>query len=211
MENYIDTLHKSKLFASVSKEEIENILGCLDASEVWFSKGDTVTLPSGTVGIIVDGNIQLHSSDGQQLYAYSQCDILCAEHVTVAMSLTATENCTVIILNEHKLLTVCSRSCLFHKTVIKNLFSIQASEITALMNRLHHITKRTTREKLISYFTQCAAESSSPVFEIACSRKQLAQYLCVDRSAMTTALYSLQEEGILKISRNEIELLNMNK
>ena len=76
-----------------------------------------------------------------------------------------------------------------------------------LMQKLGHMSKRSTREKLISYLSDEARKQNRGTFEIPFNRQQLADYLSVDRSAMSSELGKMRDEGILTFQRNRFTLL----
>lgn len=210
MENYISTLHKSKLFVSVSEKEIGDMLPCLQAQKICYHDGDTVKLPDEQAYVIVHGNAQLRSEDAAVVRMFTESDVLCEIPHLNGMIITAAGDCTLIAFSKYNIFRECSKSCLFHQAIMRNLFSIASDEISHLAGRVWHMAKPKAKEKLISYLTQCAEDSNSSVFEINLTRKRLARYLGLDRAAMTSTLYSLQDEGLIKIDRNRIELLNQN-
>ena len=81
---------------------------------------------------------------------------------------------------------------------IKNLIFHQKIEITS---------KRTTREKLMTYLMFCAKREGSSSFDIPFDRQELADYLEVERSGLSAEISKLREEGILKSDKNHFELL----
>ena len=75
-----------------------------------------------------------------------------------------------------------------------------------LTEKMNCLTRRTTREKLLSYLSQCARKAGSSTFSIPFNRQQLADYLSVDRSAMSSELSKLREEGVLSFEKNRFAL-----
>jgi len=105
------------------------------------------------------------------------------------------------------MLTVCSSACRFHSTVVQNLFFAISEKNRGLVQKLAHISRRTTREKLISYLSEEAARQGNACFCIPFNRQQLADFLSVDRSAMSNELCKMRDEGLLTFERNKFHLL----
>ena len=118
------------------------------------------------------------------------------------VSLYAEQNSTVLYLNVSKMMTLCSRACEFHNQLTRNLLSVLAERNFQLGQKLEHMTKRTTREKLLSYLSSEARRSGSSSFDIPFNRQQLADYLSVDRSAMSNELCHLRDEGLISFQKN---------
>ena len=88
----------------------------------------------------------------------------------------------------------------------RRLLQIFAGRNLTLTRKIAHVTCRSTREKLLSFLSSCAQDSGSAVFSIPFDRQQLADYLCVERSAMSAVLSKLREEGVLEVERNRFRL-----
>ena len=100
----------------------------------------------------------------------------------------------------------CPKSCAGHEKLVGNLISELARKNLNFNSKLGHMGKRTTREKLLSYLSAQAMKSGKNEFDISFDRQQLADYLCVDRSAMSAQLCALRDDGILKFKKNHFIL-----
>ena len=209
MKKYISILQRSQLFAGVGEANIEAMLDCLSANLRDYKKGEYVLregeridnvmlLASGSLNIQKDdfwGNRSIvnHISAGEMFgEAY-----IAPESGPLLNDVIALEDSVVMFFDFRKILTVCSSACKFHTTVIQNLFFAISEKNRQLVQKLGHMSKRTTRDKLISYLSEQAKRSGSSTFSIPFNRQQLADFLCVDRSAMSNELCKLRDEGLL--------------
>lgn len=119
----------------------------------------------------------------------------------------AVEDSEVFFFDVNRVITVCSSACRFHSMVVQNLFFAISEKNRALVQKLGHISKRTTREKLISYLSEESKKQGGPDFLIPFNRQQLADFLSVDRSAMSAELCRMRDEGLLTFDRNHFRLL----
>lgn len=71
-----------------------------------------------------------------------------------------------------------------------------------LSRRIFHTTSKSIRGRLLSYLSYQATRQGSLQFTIPFNRQQLADYLSVDRSAMSNELSKMQKEGMLTVNRN---------
>ena len=101
---------------------------------------------------------------------------------------------------------VCDRGCQCHNRVKDNLILMLSSRNRSLTQKLRHLSKRSTRDKLISYLTEASVESGKKEFDIHLDRQQLADYLAVDRSAMSSELSRMKSEGMLNFKKNHFIL-----
>ena len=127
------------------------------------------------------------------------------------ISVAADEDCEIIFLNVQRLLVTCQTACEHHQKLIRNLVSVLANKILILNDKITHVGKRTTRDKLLSYLSAESIRHSSLSFDIPFDRQQLADYLCIDRAAMSTEISKLQKEGFVKTNRNHFELIACNE
>ena len=220
MKKYISILKKSRLFAGVGEVDIEAMLDCLSAKLRGYKKGEYVLregehidnvmiLASGSLNIQKDdfwGNRSIvnHISAGEMFgEAY-----IAPESGPILNDVIALEDSVVMFFDFRKILTVCSSACKFHTTVIQNLFFSISEKNRQLVQKLGHMSKRTTRDKLISYLSEQAKRSGSSTFSIPFNRQQLADFLCVDRSAMSNELCKMRDEGLLTFDRSRFTLIS---
>ncbi|MDD4842713.1 MAG: Crp/Fnr family transcriptional regulator [Anaerotignum sp.] len=216
--NYISILKKSQLFFGIEANEIQSMLGCLsavekkyDKNEVIFHQGETVDymglVLSGCVHIVKDdfwGNRTILSDiTPSQMFGES---FACADKQGLTVSALAVEATTVLFLDVKRILTTCPSACSFHTRLIRNLLSVFAEKNLMLTGKIEHITKRTTREKLLSYLSAESIKAGSATFQIPFNRQQLAEYLAVERSAMSLELSKLQKDDFLTYHKNEFHL-----
>ena len=123
------------------------------------------------------------------------------------VSVAADEDCEIIFLNVQRLLVSCPTACEHHQKLIRNLVSVLANKILILNDKITHVGKRTTRDKLLSYLSAESIRQSSLSFDIPFDRQQLADYLCIDRAAMSTEISKLQKDGFIKTNRKHFELI----
>ena len=119
----------------------------------------------------------------------------------------AVEDYTVIFFDVKRIITVCSSACRFHSMVVQNLFFAISEKNRKLVQKLGYMTRRTTREKLIAYLSEEAKRQNSSEFSIPFNRQQLADFLSVDRSAMSNELCKMRDDGLLEFERSAFKLL----
>ena len=164
-------------------------------------------MESGSVNILVNfywggSHIFGHVAAGQ-LFAETYAAIPGKE---LLVDVVAAEKCEVLFLNLDKLLTTCQSGCSFHNRIIHNLIRISAGKNLALSERMMHTAPKSIRERLLSYLSEQAVEHGSAHFSIPFSRQQLADYLGVDRSALSNELSKMQRDGLLSFRKSEFTL-----
>ena len=122
------------------------------------------------------------------------------------VSVVADEDAEIMMLNMERFLRTCPHACAHHSRMVRNLVSVMAKRVLDLNEKLTHMAKRSTREKLLSYLSAESMRQGKLAFTIPYDRQQLADYLSVERAAMSVELSKLQKEGLLKTNRNYFEL-----
>ena len=162
---------------------------------------------SGSVLIIQEdiwGNRNIVSRTGAgQTFAAA---FACAPGSVLNVSVTAETPVTVMFLNVKRVLNVCSSACTHHSRIIRNLLGELAEKNLRFGEKLTHMGQRSTRAKLMSYFSAEAQRLGKYEFDIPFSRQQLADYLAVERSGLSLELGKMRAEGLLDFRKNHFVL-----
>lgn len=219
MKKFIPILKRSLLFRGVGEEEIALMLGCLDATCRTYRKGEYVLHRGDAhthVTLLVEGELHVRRDDywgnGTIVNRIAEGEMFGESYLSpdagvLLTDVVATRESTVLFFDVLRLLSTCSSACRFHATVVQNLFFAISEKNRRLVQKLGHLSRRTTREKLISYLSEEATRQSSAEITIPFNRQQLADFLSVDRSAMSNELCKMRDEGLLEFSKNRFRLL----
>lgn len=219
MKKYIPILKKTQLFSGASDEDIEAMLGCLQAKLCTYEKGEYVLREGERVErlmMLVKGELHIQRDDywgNRSIISMVGVGEMFGEAYAAPESgplmndVLAVEDSAVIFLDIGKLLTVCPNGCKFHAMAVKNLFFAISEKNRKLVRKLGYMSQRTTREKLIAYLSEEAKRHNSGSFSIPFNRQQLADFLSVDRSAMSNELCRLRNEGLIEFEKNRFRLL----
>lgn len=219
MQKYIEILKRTQLFSGVSDTEISAMLNCLQAKLLTFKKGDYVFREGehiDNITVLVEGKLLVQHDDfwgNRNIVNVIRVGEMFGEAYVAPESgsllndVIAEEDSAVIFFDVHKILTVCSASCRFHSMVIQNLFFAISEKNRKLVQKIGHMSKRSTRAKLLSYLSAEAKKQNNSHFTIPFTRQQLADFLCVDRSAMSNELCKMRDDGLLQFDKNQFTLL----
>lgn len=122
------------------------------------------------------------------------------------ISVVANGETELLLLNVNRLLSVCPTACSHHNRLIHNLVSVLANKVLLFNDKITHMSKRSTRDKLLSYLSSESIRQGKLSFDIPYDRQQLADFLCVERAAMSVELGKLKKDGILDTERNHFVL-----
>ena len=211
-------LAKTQLFAGSTPEEVDSMLGCLGARERRFTKnayihrmGDVIS----TVGLVLAGSVRIESVDvwgnvsvmgatgtgGMFGEAYAA-----VPDEPLMVDVIAAEDCAVLFLNLKKVLTTCPHACPHHSRTANNMTAIIARHSLALSRRIFHVAPKTIRGKVLAYLSDMAERTGRREFDIPFDRQQLADYLGVDRSALSAELSRMQKAGLIETRRSHFVL-----
>lgn len=219
MEQYFEILKKTPLFSGIAEGELGALLGCLGAKAAHYEKGRVVFMSGDRItrfGVVLTGQVQVYQEDyygNRSILAHAGPGALfgeafaCAEIVALPVSVQAQAESMLLFIDCDRLSSPCANACGFHARLIHNLLGIMARKNIALTQKIEHTAKRTTREKLLAYLSAEAQRTKSSRFSIPFNRQELADYLAVDRSAMSAELGRMRDDGLLTFNKNQFELL----
>ena len=220
MEQYLFILRNSPFFQGMTEEEILSVLHCVNAS-VHHRKKDEYILRVGdsteSMGLVLRGSVLVLQEDlwGHRniIHRIGPGEYFAEPFAATAgsvlnVSVVADEDSEIMLLNMERFLRTCPHACAYHSRMVRNLVSVMAKRVLDLNEKLTHMAKRSTREKLLSYLSAESMRQGKLAFTIPYDRQQLADYLSVERAAMSVELSKLQKEGLLKTNRNYFELFN---
>ena len=213
----LSVLLRNPLFSNIKESEIQDVLNFLNASEHQYSKGEAV-FHSGTVinqiGIVLEGRIQIENTDfwGNKTILDSLgegkvfAETYALTKVPLMVDVSATQDTKILFLQTDNLGT---GSGDISQIITKNILAISMKKNLHLSQRIFHTSSKTIRGRLLSYLSsQVPAKAPDAEFDIPFDRQQLADYLEVDRSALSAELSKMKADGLIDYWKNHFKLLN---
>lgn len=219
MKKYFDVLRKCSLFNQIRDNDLIPLLGCLGAKVENYEKKNTILAegnPAKYIGIMLSGSAQIIQNDyyGNRniLSGVEKADVFgeafaCAEVSAMPVMVMANEACEVMLIDCSRVMHVCSSACGFHQQIIYNLMKGLAVKNIMFHQKIEITSKRSTREKLMTYLMLQAKKAKSSRFDIPFDRQELADYLEVERSGLSAEISKLRKEGVIESHRKHFELL----
>ena len=173
--------------------------------------GDTIT----HIGIVLSGSVQIENNDiwGNKsildkagpgaVFAEAYA---CIAGEPLMVDVVATETTRILFLHAGRLFSLSADGALPYGKVIRNLLMLSAEKNLILSRRIFHTSAKTIRGRVSSYLSFEAARQKSCSFTIPFNRQQLADYLSVDRSALSGELGKMRDEGLICFHKNQFEL-----
>lgn len=220
MEKYLFILRNSPFFQGMADEEILSILQCVSAAVVKKEKdayifriGDS----TDSMGLVLSGSVLAVQED---LWGHRNIvsrigvgesfaePFASTPGAVLNVSIVASEDSEIMLLHMNRLMQTCATACPHHNKLIRNLVSVMSQRVLNLNDKITHMGKRSTRDKLLSYLSAESLRQGRLSFDIPYDRQQLADYLCIERAAMSVELSKLQKDGLLKTTKNHFELFS---
>lgn len=221
MMDYYD-LSKTILFRGTTPEEVETMLNCLGAERRQYAKGQMICRTGDIVsslGIVLSGSVLVENDDlwgnstildrigPGQIFAETYA---CTPGEPLMVNVVVPESAEVLFLQVGRILEMCPNACGYHNRLIRNLLTLSAQKNLTLSRKIFHTSSKSIRGRLRSYLSYQAILHGSRSFAIPFDRQQLADYLNVDRSALSNELSKMQKEGLLTVRKNHFTLNQEN-
>lgn len=214
--NY-DTLSKTPLFSGCSPDQVKAFISSQDASVKKYQKGSLI-YHSGqiitSIGLVMEGSVQMESIDlfGVRtiLGIAEEGDIFaeayaCIPNQPLLVDVAAREAVTILFIDVPGLFAQ-NMAQHFRTLLLNNLLKITATKNIGLSMRIFHSSPKKIRSRLFSYFSEQAAVQGSTHIQISLDRQQLADYLGVERTALSKELSKMQKEGLIQYHKNKFDL-----
>ena len=218
MEKILDILALCPLFFGIRQEDMGAMLSCLGAKQKSFSKGEIILgegAPAELIGVVLSGMVQVVREDyfgNRSMMAKLGPAEMFAEAFALAgvegmpVNVVAAENSEVMLIDVSRISRPCAKACGFHQQMIYNLMRILALKNLACNQKIEVVSRRSTREKLMAYLLLQAKRAKKSTFLIPFDRQELADYLEVDRSGLSTEIGKLRREGIIDCEKNRFTI-----
>ena len=218
MQDFMNEMN-SPLFDGINAEERKTVLRCIGYHIGTFQKGDIVAFEEENIqhiGIILSGSVDMIKEDlwgSKTMLVRMHKDELfgetfaCGEDNQSLVTFMVSGNAKILFMPFDRVMHSCTMACTFHHRLIENMVRIIAGKNRDLMRKVEVVSKRTIREKLLAYLSIQAQIQKSRYFELPLGRVELAEYLCVDRSALTRELVKMKDDGLIDYDKNCFRIL----
>ena len=221
MKKVCDAMKKSVLFWDIKEEDLERVISCFDVKLSRYDR-DEFVIHQGErakgVGLVVSGQLHIIREDflgnREILTEVGAGDIFDEVYAVLAdeyqsIAVVAVQPTEAAFFSIDKMLTTCSSNCTFHNIIIKNMLRVMAQKNLMLTRKMGHLSRKSIREKLVSYLSDESSRQGKREIKIPFNRQQLADYLSVERSALSRELSKMKEEGLIEFYKNQFVLYHV--
>ena len=220
MKKIFEAVKTNPLFHGIAFSDFEQMMDCLSVKTAVYRKDDIILLSGNTinfVGLILSGGVKIikEDIDGNSTIitdlAVSEIFgevFACAGIAQSPVTIQAAEETEILFLDYKRIITACAGACPFHAKLIENMLELIARKNLLLNQKIEILSKRTTRDKLFCFFD--TRRGALKKFSVPFNREELAEYLCVDRSALSNELCKMRDEGLISFQKNKFEIISKN-
>ncbi|MBR4284293.1 MAG: Crp/Fnr family transcriptional regulator [Anaerotignum sp.] len=214
----MENISKNALFQNVSIESIEKMMPCFEMKKRNFAEKDIIPTVEGTkeyICLLLEGAVSVSriSIDGSlDLLEYMEDTGVFGDAFAFANRedefITVCEkDCSVLFIEKGQITKRCSNACQHHTQVVENLLQLMAGKVVHLTEKVDILSHRSIRGKLMSYFRIQSTKQNNLTFELPFSLLKLANYLCIDRSAMMRELKKMKDDEMIEMDGRMVTLL----
>ena len=219
MEQYYSILKQCGMFNGIQPRKYNEVLTCLNASVRQYPRNaHIVELGEQTrnTGVLLDGSMEefLYDENGNQVsicsFAAGQvfgAELACTGWTTSPVCLRAAADCTVMLLDFSALMSQQTLTCPCRMQVTANLMQDMARQLLFFNTKVRILAQKRLRDRLKIYL-QTLTPDEKGCYTLPYSRTGLADFLCVDRSALSRELCRMRDEGVLDFSGSKLRLLD---
>ena len=218
MEKYLSKIKKSPLFTGITEEELSKMLVCFGGTIKNYESGDMIIRQGDIVSkiyMILEGSVYIEKDSywGRRIIVQKLNELnnialglVASKNIESTVSAVCSKNAIILSLNFNKCSTMCTNACNHHVALIQNMFKILSKENIELLEKIENISQKSIRDKLLTYLSNESIKNKSSNFEINFNRQELADYLNIDRSAMSFEMSKLKNEGLIDFEKNRFTL-----
>ena len=214
-----EELQNNLLFQNMTIAEISSALDALSATLKSYRKGEVIYLAgkyTSSMGIVLEGSVTIESNDiwgNRTILSHVEKGQFFAEtyalleHEAMLVDVTANENCRILFLQIGSLKKILSDKHSWTIKLLANLLAISAHKNLTLSGRSFHTAPKSIRSRVMSYLNSVSLQKGTKEFDIPFDRQQLADYLNLDRTALSKELGRMKRDGIIQVHKNHFRIL----
>lgn len=219
MKTHYNEVKELRLFKNIKEEEFNRLYTSLGMYVKRYKKGSYITLseePVRCVSIVLEGVVHMESEDvwGNRtiLVFMNRGDLFgetfaCGTSQASVVNFLAARDVVALNIPFQAVMQLTPDMDRSQVQLMGNILTSIADKNVRLMQKLDIVSKRTLREKLLTYFSLMARAHDSNEFDVPLGRVGLGEYLCADRSALTRELSRMRDDGLIEYEKNHFRLL----
>lgn len=219
---WTDLLSQTDLFKNIEKEELIRMLSCLRPRIVSYKCKENINIDmseSPEMGIILKGEVALIKDTfaGDRIFMAKLKsgdifgEITAFSNGEAQATLEPMTDSTILFLPSCKIVGICSKVCIGHEMIIRNMLEIVSRKAIDLNKKVEMLSLKSIREKISNYLLELYNEERNHIFTIPLKRHELAEFLNIPRPSLSRELKKMKEEGIIDFHMNSFRIINFKE
>lgn len=217
---WYEVLESSLLFSDMSKENILNMVACLNPKEKSYTKGEIVAHLGEKMegfGLLLQGSLSVlkENIDGNRLIMnilkpgelFGEMAVYSEKRVWPA-TISAVESSIVLFIKPEKIVAGCERACSYHQQLTTNMLKILSDKAMSLNKQVEYLSIKGMREKLCTYIWEQHKKQGSLLIHLPMKRNKMADFLNVSRPSMSRELCKMRDEGLIDFYLSTVKIVD---
>lgn len=217
MDTLIDILKTCIIFKNFNKEDIEILFNKINYKIYTYLKDETIAVESekcSNIGIVLEGSVEIKkffaSGKTVTIAKFFSGDIfgeviIFSDVNKYPSTIVATSNCKILFISKKDIVTLCSLNSL----VLNNFMGLLSNKVLMLNKKLKNLSYETLRQKISSFLLENYHMNKKTIFQIASSRREMAEELGVPRPSLSRELVNMKKDGLIDFHKNTFKILNL--
>ena len=213
-------LQKSTLFQDMSNEDYESLINCLSPIVKTFTKNEIILMSGETIkhiGIFLEGRASAYYEhvDGSRTLVTNLSPMSVLGEILVntktqksPVTVYAVSDVEIAFIEHHKVYSMCESACSKHRVFIQNILNTIGDKYFFLFDRVSILREKKLRSRIMAYLSSLKNKEGSTSITLPFSKTFLADYLMVNRSALSKELHNMVEDGVIKVNGRKIEIID---
>ncbi|MBF4692743.1 Crp/Fnr family transcriptional regulator [Fusibacter ferrireducens] len=222
-QEIISVLESIPLFRGIDRQDIVNMLGCLNPRMSSYQKNQPIASigdPFLGLGIILEGEVIVAKENiagNRMIITVLKKGDMFGEmmsfsmHTTWIAAVTAQTQSQIIFISPEKVISQCEKMCSGHKKLIENILAIMAKKALLLNRKVEYLTIKTLRGKLCAYLLETQKRTQDVFFELPMNRDEMADFFNVARPSISRELSKMREDGWIDFHKSTFKILNVDQ
>ena len=215
---HLAALHKAYLFRGLDERDRAALTDCFAPKVKRFSKNETIHFTGDSIahiGVILSGTARayLEHVNGNQVVMSTLAplsvfgEILASTRTQQSpVTVCATSDVTAAFIEYEKVCSMCTAACSAHMVFLQNMLKVIGDKYFQLFDRIGILREKTLRAKITAYFSELSGSGETAAVTIPFSKTMLADYLLVNRSALSKELNKMERDGLIAVDGRDVAL-----
>ncbi|WP_027399048.1 Crp/Fnr family transcriptional regulator [Anaerovorax odorimutans] len=214
MDKEISVMLQSKLFEGFNASDCMILYSLLKPTMKSLIKGEVIVHEKEKLqylGILCKGKLtsvkydyegNMHLMQIIEKGNFFGLEIMATKTCISPVTIISVEDSSVLKFSKNKLILQEILPPKFQIKLLSNMIRLIANEDMKKIYKIETLSSKSLRGRILTYLYLIKNKRGTSTFSIGMNREQFAQYLCVNRSALSHELSLMKKEGIISFNKD---------